>query len=618
LKVIKNIGNRIRLWRKGLKIFVLSLLLVLIGGTVYVYFSFNRLISNAIVNTFNSNVVSDVYDLSFEHLDINVITGDLKINNVVIRPKETPLQLYPYINSSFVLKTKRILLSRVDLYSLLKNNRLKIKRIEIEKPEISVLLNGRYHFVFPFKKDNKATDAETKSLKQYFDSYLLKEFRLTEASLTMEDEYAGKSYKVGELNISLSDIKVNQQYGVDSLSFRKADLKLNDFITKSKSGRIRLAKSKNYQLNIDSFKMEQRPDSFEYKVGNFKTQIKDWEIVTEDSVYRIGAKSVDLSRNDKSMHINELTIKPAITREDFSQLHKYQKELYSIAVKKLDLLNINFDSLNLHHKLVIGEVNLDSADVVIFRDKTKPVDLKRFPEYLGQQLDGIGIQMKINDVNVSNSALEYMEKKTDGDVASVKVRKLNLKAQNISSQMPDSLLSIKGNGFLENKVQFALSLVFSYKRPEFVFNGNLKPFEFSDLNRVIQGFGAVSVKKGVVDEITFSGNATKTGANGDMKFLYHDLELDIALKKYSNFKNSLISFAANAYLNSRNPLVPDKPARLVKYEVERDRNKGFMNLIIKSVMAGLNETLRPSKENRKVQHETKKAFRKEQKRNSLP
>lgn len=611
MKVIKDIGNRIRLWRIGLKIFVLVVLAALIAGSTYVYFGFNRLISNAITNTFNSNVVSDVYDLSFEHLDINIITGDLRINNVIIRPKETPLQVYPYINSSFVLQTKRILLSRVDLYALLKNNRLKIKRIEIEKPEISVRLNGRNHFVFPFKKDNKASEAESKSLKQYFDAYFLKEFRLTEASLTMEDEYAGKSYKVGELDISVSDIMVNQQYGVDSLSIRKADLKLNDFITKSKSGSIRFAKSKNYQLNIDSFKMLQRPDTFEYRVGNFKTQIKDWEIVTEDSIYRIGAKSVDLSRREKALHIKDLTIKPAISREDFSKLNKYQKELYSFEVKNMDLLNINFDSLSLRQKLVIGQVNLDSADVVIFKDKTKPVDLKRFPEYPGQQLGGIGIGMKINEVNVHNSVLEYLEKKPDGDVASVKIRRLNLKAQNISSQKPDSVLSVIGNGFIENKVQFTLSMEFNYKQPGFVFQGNLKPFEFSDLNRVIQGFGSLSVKKGVVDEITFSGNALKNGASGDMKFLYHDLALDIGLKKFSNFKNSMISFAANTYLNSSNPIVADKPARLVKYEVVRDMNKGFINLIIKSAMAGLNETLRPSKENRKIQHETKKEFRKE-------
>jgi len=38
-----------------------------------------------------------------------------------------------------------------------------------------------------------------------------------------------------------------------------------------------------------------------------------------------------------------------------------------------------------------------------------------------------------------------------------------------------------------------------------------------------------------------------------------------------------------------------------------------MNLVVKSILAGLQETMVPSKENRKLNRETKKALKKEQK-----
>jgi len=178
--------------------------------------------------------------------------------------------------------------------------------------------------------------------------------------------------------------------------------------------------------------------------------------------------------------------------------------------------------------------------------------------------------------------------------------------------MPEASLLIKSHGFLENKVPFEFSMQFSYKKPEVTFKGSFKPFELKDLNPVIASFAATSIKKGVVDVISFSGNGYKEGAQGDMEFLYHDLDLTYDLQKFSKLKNSLITFAANNYLNKSNPVSPDKPSRLVKFTVERDQNLGFMNLIVKSLVSGLKETILPSKENRKVYQESKKAVRKEQ------
>jgi len=596
------------LWRIFLAVFV-----VLTVGSFYVYKNFNRLISEAIMRSFNSNVISDVYDLSFDHLNINIVTGEVKIRNVVIAPKKVPLQSYPYINSTFVLTTSRIDLNGVELYMLLKQNRLQVSSIEIEKPEISVQLKGRNHVLFPFKQGGKTSKEEIELLKKYLDTYSLKAFVLRDASLKMEDENEGRSYQIGALNIFVSDIQLRQLSGVDSLTFRKADLGMSGLMIHTKSGGFKSMESKNYQLNIDSFAIQQRPDTVDFQVGDYRSQIQDWKLVTADSAYVIGAKLAELSRSEKAVHISDVVMKPAISHDEFNQLHKYQKELYTISVKKVDLLNISLDSLRRYRTILIGQVNLDSADVLIYKDKTKDVDLKRFPGFPGQQLNSVGIPLTVKELKISGSTLEYQEKKVDGGLASVKINRLQLNAQNISNQMPGASLPVKADGYLENKIPFNLALVFSYTKPEFSFKGAVKPFELKDLNRVTEAFAPTSVKTGFVDGINFSGNGYLREASGDMEFLYHDLGLIIDVQKFSKFKNSLITFAANNYLNSSNPASADKAARVVKFDVERDRNKGFMNLVIKSVLAGLQETMLPSKENRKLNRETKKTLKKEQK-----
>jgi len=598
---------------KVLRIIVLAVIVILTVVSFYFYKNFNRLISDAIMRSFNSNVISDVYDLSFDDLNINVFTKEVKIRHVVIAPKEIPLQPYPYINSSFILKASRIDLNGVDIYALLKQNRLMISTIEIEKPEIAVQLKGRNHVLFPFKAGDKSSEAKIEQLKKYLDSYFLKELVLRDARLSMEDEHEGSSYKIGALNIFVSDIQLHQLEGVDSLAFRKVDLGMSGLVIHAKTGSFKTMESKNYQLNVDSFAIQQRPDTVIFQVGNYTTRIEDWKLVTADSTYLIGAQLVELSRNEKAVHITDVAMKPTRSHDEFNRLHKYQKELYSISVKKVDLLNISFDSLRFYKTILIGNVNLDSADVLIYRDKTKDVDLKRFPGFPGQQLNSVGIPLTIKELKIATSTLEYQEKKVDGDLASVKISGLNLNAKNISNQLPGSTLMVKGNGYLENKIPFNLALSFSYTKPEFSFEGAIKPFEFKDLNRVIEAFAPTSVKTGFVDAINFSGNGYPREASGDMEFLYHDLGLIIDVKKYSKFKNSLISFAANNYLNSSNPASNDKAARKVKFVVERDRNRGFMNLVVKSIVAGVQETMLPSKENRKLNRETKKALKKEQK-----
>jgi len=113
---------------------------------------------------------------------------------VVIAPKKTPLQNYPYINSFFVLKTGRIDLSRVDIYNLIKHNRLQVSTIEIEKPEIFMQLKEKIISYSRLRRGIKLRKEEIEQLKRYLDTYFLKEFILNDASMTIEDGYAGNNY----------------------------------------------------------------------------------------------------------------------------------------------------------------------------------------------------------------------------------------------------------------------------------------------------------------------------------------------------------------------------------------------------------------------------------------
>jgi uncharacterized membrane protein len=53
------------------------------------------------------------------------------------------------------------------------------------------------------------------------------------------------------------------------------------------------------------------------------------------------------------------------------------------------------------------------------------------------------------------------------------------------------------------------------------------------------------------------------------------------------------------------------PPRIVEFHAERDMHKSFVNITIKSLLAGLKETVLMSKENKKAFREEKKEAKKE-------
>ena len=65
------------------------------------------------------------------------------------------------------------------------------------------------------------------------------------------------------------------------------------------------------------------------------------------------------------------------------------------------------------------------------------------------------------------------------------------------------------------------------------------------------------------------------------------LKLTWQLHDQAKWKSVALAFAANAYLNASNPPSASLPPRIVQFHAERDMNKGFINLLIRSVLSGL-------------------------------
>ncbi len=596
------------------RIILFSFIVLLSLTGIYIYRNFNRILSDALLNSFNSSVISDVYELKFENLRVNFFEGNIRVFNVSVLPREKPLNDYPYINSSFSLKTENLLLESVEIRTLLKENRLVLHKILIAKPEIEFQLHGTRHILLPFKDTTAVANAKKDAPKRAIQSFGLKEFQLTEGAFHSINSNKMREFKIKDLTLTVHDLMLHENLSSYLASFNEVTLSIGKSDGKLKNGPVKHLGFENFNLGIDSLHVNLSVDTLTYQFQNFQTNLSDLDIQTKDSLFHIAMKSFDLSYRDKSIVLKEVSFKPNVSHAVIQNKFQFQHTEVSGRIGKLIFKTVNFDSLIYREKLFVEEIELENSKAVLFKDKTKPMDSTRFPVYLGQTIRAIKMPLLIKKIKATNVELDNTERKPDSTLANVKITKAKLEVYNLTNLYPNEKLEMYADAYINGKVRFTTRLAFSYVKPQFSFDGTLDKFDLTNLNELIQAYTPAKINKGISDEISFSGLAENTNSTGTMKFLYHDLEVDLELEDKAKWKSAIIAFTANTVLHDQNPISPDSPPRKVRFQIERDMNKGFVNVIIKSVLNGLKETMIMSKENRKNYHDDKRKLKEENKK----
>jgi hypothetical protein len=592
------------LWSTGIILFILIL------ATIYITRNFNQILTDALMKTFNSSVVSDVYELKFDKLRVNIFAGNIRVFNVVMQPRTKPLHSYPYINSSFRLVTSKLILEEVQIMKLIKQGKLELSRIEINKPDIQVKLGEGINIFLPYKDTTVIKKDTVEDGKKFIKGFSLDKFQLVDASFHIINTGKHREFTVKKLNISLDGLKLDQQTGMDLFAFKKVELNIGELSGWMQKGAFRTLKFQDLKLDVNSLEVRKSIDTLMFSYTDFNTGIRNLNLNTADSIFNLSLKSLDIAYSRKSINLEGIAFKPNLSQAEMVKREKFQKTQFTVAVGSLNLVNVDFDTLIYHRKVFIDSIKIDKADVSIFKDKSKPLDRKKFPQYLGQKITAIPIPVNIKEITANGVSFVNLERKENGNYARVTIQRGSLEAKNITNLDPESTLKVKLSGLVENKAPVNLSADFSYQKPQFFINCKIGKFNLPDLNKLLAAYTPAKITKGTADEISFSGVVNRTTATGTMKFLYHDLDIDLKVAD-KKWQNSVVAFAANTYLSANNPVSADQPPKIVHYQATRDLNKGGFNPIIRSFLSGMKETMIMSKENKKTYKEKKKKRKQE-------
>ncbi|MDP3442707.1 MAG: hypothetical protein Q8T08_07555, partial [Ignavibacteria bacterium] len=427
---------------------VLILAIILIAG-LYIYINFNNLLAEALQKSFNSSLISNVYELKFEKLRVNPIVGNINVINVAFHKREKPLHYYPYINSTIKLTTHKILLTKVNIISLLQSNVLQLESIEIDSPEVELVITDAIPIFFPFKDSTNLVKEDSAAKKKSIEGFILKEFKLINAGLTVLNSAKERELKIENLNISVKDFLIQQLPGQDIIASNSIDLSLGGLSGKLKREGFKTVNFQNFQLNIDTIKVEKTIDTLIYQFSDFNTGVEMLDLLTADSIFEIKMQSFQLSYKGKSIDLQGVSFTPTVKNELIPTKSKYRQTQFSGSLGSLKMSGVNFDTLSLAQKLFIEKISLDSIDLNLFVDKAKMIDPKKFPEYLGQKIISIPLPIEVKYVEAKAVNLVNTEKKENGEYAKIHVQHGTLEAQNITNLPTTEPLSLTLSAYIE-------------------------------------------------------------------------------------------------------------------------------------------------------------------------
>jgi len=592
---------------------IFGIILFITAGLLFIYINLNRLLTNALNEGFNANIISDVYALKFEDLDVNIMTGSVKVFNVEMFPREKPANTYPYINSTFRMGAKKMNLKNVNLVKLLRSNKLDLKKIELIEPGIEFNIADEVPVFFPYKPP--ATQETENTNKRSIESYFLEEFSMVNAYFHVVNTAKVREFDIRGINVSLKDMLINRQAGKDVITYKHFDFSIGELTGKLSSKNLRYIHFKDFNVSIDSLYLEETPDTVLYHFADVDAGISNLDIQTADSISHLTMESFNVSYKKKSIDLKNLTFKPNISDAAMQKRFDYRKEHFDVTMGTLKVKGINFDSLMYAQKIFIDEIAIDEVDAKIYKDLRKDFPPNHRPKYLGQQIQAISMPMVIGLIKVTHADLVNTEVTPDGGTGKANINRATIQIKNFTSLPNRDMLTITADAFIENTAKTHVQIDFDYNKPQFHIEGNIEPFDLTKLNSLTNSYAPARIKKGMADGITFSGMIYEKRSTGTMKFLYHDLTIDFELEDKAPWKSTVLGFAANTYLNASNPS-GNLPVREVTFIVERDMRKGYLSMMIKSLLDGIKETFVMSKENKKAYREVKKeakANKKEQK-----
>lgn len=558
--------------KKAVKIFfrILLILIVIIG---ILYFASQPLLKSILDEKLEDTRIGGLYKIQAKTAYFDLFNLGISLKDVQLAP-DSATELFKLSPQIAYLNVKRVSLSYLNIWKLIKNNEIKVGKIKIIEPNLNIFLLNR------------------KELPK------------------------GEKVKPDK----------NTRLDIDGLELRRMSILIN---LKNKSS-ISVSRL-DFEIDKPLIHPDLFPDiarAIEYE--NVDLQISSIKIENPKSFYNISLQDITINNHLKSIIMSGFKMEPKFNKKTFAQKHQYQTDRFVINLHEIDIQNFDFEKLINEDIISIETININDLAMEVYRDKDRPFNFQNFPKLPQQQIRGIKQAIEIENINVRNSNIVYLERVQNASKTG-RVEFKNLKAEienfgNTDQWIKEREFKINaqtqvcGKAFLDTQLNFPLG------SDTFFVKGQVKKSPMYPFNDIVTPNAGIKIEDGTIDKLDFHFEANNQNSDGEMVFLYNKLEIDILKEKESGEikERKVLNYLVNrVLLPKQNPNKKGEEYHGV-IAFDRDKNKGIFNYLWKSVFSGIKDTFlkdhkdiqdytiekEEAKQNKKDQRKQKRAERK--------
>jgi hypothetical protein len=361
-----------------------------------------------------------------------------------------------------------------------------------------------------------------------------------------------------------------------------------------------------------------------FNTDDISVRLGGYSFMSKNGMNKLSFGEIGLSTAKGEVYVKNFHLEPQYNQHDYSRKLGFQTDRMEIRAGDIRVNRLNIPALLFQGKVMAGLVSIDSLLIDDYRDKRVP-PRKGFKPPMPQELiRGIRHFVVIDTIQLKNGKALYSEQ-VGNEPGSLYFDQMQAI---ITGFTTDSALlvirpetKVQGTLWLMGKGKLDATVIFRFNDPgnHFTMSATMAGFDLREINPMLTKLVPARVVGGRVDKLevpmVFANNEL---AQGHLRFYYSDLDIEVTntdTTNWSKVKNKAINFAANdLVVNNSNP---SKSGKLHTGTIHfvRDKEKGIINFIWKSMLSGLKSTMgfnsKAQKEMIKAEKDAGKAHKKE-------
>jgi hypothetical protein len=363
-----------------------------------------------------------------------------------------------------------------------------------------------------------------------------------------------------------------------------------------------LATSHDINLVVDSIALARnsKEEPIGYTYGEIRVNLSDISLYSETGLYDMALDGFSFRKSDSTIVLRGFSMIPKYDKKEFSKKLEFQGDRFDVKIGQISLGGIGIQRFLAGGRLEISSINIDSLDADIYRDKNVRFNFNRFPKFYNESFLSIPIPVYIDTVAITRSKLLYGELTAGHPVAgTILLDNFSVQSNDLTNQVDKDSIANVMHFYVQAKVMgegamnTELILPLEGKLHDFQCSGTVGAMPLKPLNDMLEPAIGIKFNGGKVTRMTFFFKANDNFSKGWMEFLYKDIDVSLVKKKPEK-EWGFVSALANWVAVSNNPSAPEKDPKVVEIGFERDKNKGLINYVWKTIQSGMVRTILPT------------------------